>query len=99
MLGCKELFARLRCNHTDTQPWPWHCLSFPGIGILTLLSFMEFLLDSNLGVPTVKNYISSVKSAFKAASVSIEVFASPQLALALSSSARHGVLKFPLNQY
>jgi integrase len=60
-------------------------LSFPGIGILTLLSFMEFLLDSNLGVPTVKNYISSVKSAFKAASVSIEVFDSPQLALALSS--------------
>jgi integrase len=63
-------------------------LSFPGIHIYTLLSFMEFLLDSGLSIPTVKNYISSVKSSFKASNISIQVFESPQLALAMSSLSK-----------
>jgi hypothetical protein len=62
--------------------------SFPGINIYTLLSFVEFLLDSNLSMPTVKNYVSSVKSAFKSSNVSIQVFDSPQLALAMSSLSK-----------
>jgi hypothetical protein len=58
---------------------------FPGISIFTLLSFMEFLLDSNLSAPTIENYVSSVKSAFKSCNLCIQVFDSPQLTLALSS--------------
>jgi integrase len=58
---------------------------FPAISIHTLLSFIEFLLSSSLSVPTVKNYITSVKSFFKANGVSVEVFSSHHLTLALSS--------------
>jgi hypothetical protein len=53
--------------------------------IHTLLSFIEFLLYSNLSVPTVKNYITSVTSFFKSNSISVEVFASHHLTMALSS--------------
>jgi hypothetical protein len=60
-------------------------VSFPLITIHTLLSFIEFLLFSNLSVPTVKNYITSVKSFFKSNSISVEVFASHHLTLASSS--------------
>jgi hypothetical protein len=63
----------------------FHDVQFPGISIFTLLSFIEFLLDSNLSIPTVKNYVSSVKSAFKSSNISIEVFNSQQLSLALAS--------------
>jgi hypothetical protein len=48
-----------------------HDVQFPGISIFTLLSFIEFLLDSNLAIPMVN--------------ISIEVFNSQQLSLALAS--------------
>jgi integrase len=49
---------------------------------------VEFLLDSNLSIPTVKNYVSSVKSSFKSSNVSVQVFESPQLALAMASLSK-----------
>jgi hypothetical protein len=63
----------------------YYDVSFPVISIFTLLSFIEFLLDNKLSVPTVKNYVSSIKSAFKTSNVPITAFESPQLTLALSS--------------
>jgi hypothetical protein len=67
----------------------YYDVSFPLISIYTLLSFIEFLLSSNLSVPTVKNYISSIKSHFKANNVCVEVFSSHHLTLALSSLKLH----------
>jgi hypothetical protein len=59
----------------------YYDVAFPVISVFTLLSFM----DNNLSVPTVNNYISSIKSAFKTTNVPISAFESPQLTLALSS--------------
>jgi hypothetical protein len=56
-----------------------------------MLSFLEFLIASNLSVPTVRNYVSSIKSFFKLHNVSIQVFESPQLSLALSSLSKNWV--------
>jgi hypothetical protein len=75
-------------------------LSFPGINIYTLLSFMEFLLDSGLSIPTVKNYISSVKSSFKVSNVSIQVFESPRLSFVAGGFRKTGfVFTTVLNAY
>jgi hypothetical protein len=49
------------------------------------LAFIEFLLNSGLAVPTVKNNVTSVKSCFKSNGISVEVFSSHQLSLALAS--------------
>jgi integrase len=67
----------------------YYDVPFPVISIFTLLSFIEFLMDNNLSVPTVKNYISSIKSAFKTSNVSISAFESTQLTLALSSLSKN----------
>jgi hypothetical protein len=64
-------------------------VAFPVISVFTLLSFIEFLMDNNLSVPTVKNYVSSIKSAFKTTNVPISAFESPQLTLALSSLSKN----------
>jgi site-specific recombinase XerD len=67
----------------------YYDVSFPAIGIHTLLSFIEFLINSNLSVPTVKNYVSSIKSFFKANSLPSEVFISHHLTLALASLSKN----------
>jgi hypothetical protein len=67
----------------------YYDVSFPAIGIHTLLSFIEFLINSNLSVPTVKNYVSSIKSFFKANSLPSEVFLSHHLTLALASLTKN----------
>jgi hypothetical protein len=64
-------------------------VAFPLIGIHTLLAFIEFLIASDLAVPTVKNYVSSVKTYFKSNGVNIEVFNSHQLALTLASLSKN----------
>jgi hypothetical protein len=51
----------------------YYDVAFPLIGIHTLLAFIEFLMSSDLAVPTVKNYISSIKTYFKCNGVNIEV--------------------------
>jgi hypothetical protein len=63
-------------------------LAFPNISIFTLLSFIEFLYDNALTVPTIKNYISSIKTKFSSSNVSVEVFNSPQCSLTLSSLSK-----------
>jgi integrase len=64
-------------------------LAFPNISIFTLLSFIEFLNDNNLTVPTIKNYVSSIKTKFSSCNVSVEVFLSPQCTLTLSSLSKN----------
>jgi hypothetical protein len=59
------------------------------VTVQTVLSFIEFLVASNLAIPTIKNYITSIKSHFKANSVSVEVFGSHHLTLALSSLSKN----------
>jgi hypothetical protein len=63
----------------------YYDVSFPAIGIDTLLLFIKFLINSNLSVPTVKNYVTSINSFFKANSLPSEVFLSHYLTLALAS--------------
>jgi integrase len=67
----------------------YYDVCFPAIGIHTLLSFIEFLINSNLSVPTVKNYVTSIKSFFKANSLPSEVFLSHHLTLALASLTKN----------
>jgi integrase len=55
------------------------------------LSFIEFLSDSSLSVPTIKNYISAIKSSFKLHNVPIQPFLSPQLTLTLASLNKNWV--------
>jgi hypothetical protein len=67
-----------RAQHTATVALAAFCIyydvSFPLVNIHTLLSFIEFRINSNLAVPTVKNYVSSIKSHFKSNGINIEVF-------------------------
>jgi hypothetical protein len=83
-------------QHTATIALALFCLyydvSFPSVHIFTMLSFLEFLIASNLSVPKVRDYVPSIKSLFKLHIVSIQVFESPQLSLALSSKK----IGFPL---
>jgi integrase len=64
-------------------------MAFPNIYIFTVLSFIQFLLDNDLLVPVVKNYVSSIKSKFKACNVSITVFDSSYCTLTLSSLSKN----------
>jgi hypothetical protein len=68
-----------------------HLLPFPRISLPTLLAFIEFLTFNSLSVPTIENYISSIKSHFNLAALSVSVFTSPQLALVLSSLEKNAV--------
>jgi hypothetical protein len=58
---------------------------FPYISVPTLLSFLEFLHFSGLAVPTIKTYFSSIKARFRVASLPLQPFSSPYLALAFIS--------------
>jgi hypothetical protein len=69
----------------------YYALQFPLITLHVLLSFIEFLLDSSLSVPTIKNYISAIKSSFKLHNVPIQPFLSPQLTLTLASLNKNWV--------
>jgi hypothetical protein len=53
-------------------------VSFSPLSLPTSLSFIHFLSLKSLQVPTIKNYISSIKSRF-CASLSCGVFDSPSL--------------------
>jgi uncharacterized membrane protein YesL len=64
-------------------------LAFPIISIFTLLSFIEFLHDNSLTVPTIKNYISSIKTKFTSSNILVQVFNSPQCALTLTSLSKN----------
>jgi integrase len=55
------------------------------INSFNILAFIEFLIESQLSVPTVKNYISSLKSRFKALGVRVAAFESPRVALVLTA--------------
>jgi hypothetical protein len=62
-------------QHTATMALALFCLyydvAFPAVHIFTLLSFLEFLIFSKLSVPSVRNYVSSIKSHFKLVNVSV----------------------------
>jgi hypothetical protein len=60
-------------------------LPFPQVDTFTLLAFVEFLVDSDLGRATIKIYISSITSYFSIFNISIHPFQSHQLTLALTS--------------
>jgi hypothetical protein len=50
---------------------------------------VEFLFDNNISVPTIKNYLSSIKSLFKLYNVHIMAFQSPQVSMALASLSKN----------
>jgi hypothetical protein len=60
-------------------------LPFPKVDTFTLLAFVEFLVDSDLGPSTIKNYISTIKSYFSIFNISVHSFQAHQLTLALTS--------------
>jgi hypothetical protein len=57
----------------------FHAVSFPGVSIFTVLAFVKFLYDNQISVPTIKNYLSSIKSLFKLHNLHIVAFQSPWL--------------------
>jgi hypothetical protein len=59
------------------------------LGVPTLLSFIEFLGDNHLAPPTIRNYISSVKSNFNSVGLCVSSFNSPQISLALLSLSKN----------
>jgi hypothetical protein len=42
-------------------------VSFPSVSVPTILSFIEFLADNGYVAPTIRTYISSIKSKFNSA--------------------------------
>jgi hypothetical protein len=58
---------------------------FPNVSLLVLLSFLQFLSVTSLSVPTIKNYLSSIKSKFQQVSLPLSNFSSPQLSLFITS--------------
>jgi hypothetical protein len=60
-----------------------HDVSFPGVLVFTILAYIEFLFDNGISVPTIKNYVSSLKSMFNLHNIPNGAFESPQVSLAL----------------
>jgi integrase len=56
-----------------------------------LLSFIEFLADNHLAPPTIRNYISSIKSNFNSVGLCVSAFNSPHISLALLSLSKNWV--------
>jgi integrase len=69
----------------------YHDVAFPGVSVFTVLAFIEFLNDNGISVPTIKNYISAVKSMFKLHNVACNAFDSPQISLALMSLTKNSI--------
>jgi hypothetical protein len=65
-------------------------VSFPSVSVPTILSFIEFLADNGYAAPTIRTYISSIKSKFNSAGLSVSSFSSPQVSLALISLSKIG---------
>jgi hypothetical protein len=69
--------------------WLWLFFASPFLFLfltfLFPLSFLEFLHLSVLAVPTIKTYFSSIKARFRVASLPLQLFSSPSLALAFIS--------------
>jgi hypothetical protein len=64
-------------------------LPFYKVDTFTLLAFVEFLVDIDLGPSSIKNYISSIKSYFSIFNISFHSFQSHQLTLALTSLTKN----------
>jgi hypothetical protein len=60
-------------------------LPFPHVSVATLLAFIEFLVDNNYNVATVKNYISSCKSKYKQLQLPIIAFQSELIKFSIRS--------------
>jgi integrase len=71
----------------------FHDVPFPGVSIFTVLAFIEFLFDNHISVPTIKNYLSSIKSLFKLHNVYIISFQSLQVSMALASLSKNCIPK------
>jgi hypothetical protein len=82
-----------KAHHTACFTLALFCLYydqlFPCISIQTLLSFIEFLNDNSISPPTIRNYISSIKTKFSSASIPITAFQSPQCTLTLTSLSKN----------
>jgi hypothetical protein len=74
-LACITL--ALFCLHFHTP--------FPHVSLPVLLSFLQFLTLNSLSVPTIKNYLSSIKSKFRQVGLPLAIFSSPQLSLFITS--------------
>jgi hypothetical protein len=70
-------------------------VNFPKISTHTLLSFIVFLSENELAVPTIRNYVSSINTRFKVLSIPIEVFESPHLTLMFTSLSKSQIFTAP----
>jgi hypothetical protein len=75
----------------------YHDIPFPGVSVFTILAYIEFLFDNGISVPTIKNYVSALKSMFKLHNVSHGPFDSPQVSLALLSLTKN-TIPAPINK-
>jgi integrase len=69
----------------------YHDIPFPGVSVFTILAYIEFLFDNGISVPTIKNYVSALKSLFKLHNVSHGPFDAPQVSLALLSLTKNTI--------
>jgi hypothetical protein len=89
--GWSRLTGRLHAAFYLALFCLFYDVHFPVVSIPVLLSFIEFISDNHLSPPTIRNYISSIKSKFKLAGVSVIAFDSSQLSLALVSLSKKWV--------
>jgi hypothetical protein len=61
-------------------------LEFPLLSEFSLLAFLEILVESSLGVATIKNYFSAIKSYFMSFNIPVT-----QLTLALTSLTKNSI--------
>jgi hypothetical protein len=71
-------------------------IPFPNVSLPVLLSFLQFLTLNSLSVPTIKNYLSSIKSKFRQLGLPLSVFSSPQLSLFITSLEKNSPTVLPL---
>jgi hypothetical protein len=93
--------STLQAHRTSTTALAMFCvffdLEFPLVSEITLLAFLEFLVESSLGVASIKNYFSAIKSYFMSFNIPVTNFASHQLTLALTSLTKNSNLFFHLH--
>jgi integrase len=79
-----------RANHTlAVKTLAAFCIlfsvQFPVVSTITLLTYIEFLVDNGLAPATIKNYLSAVQTTFRRLSIDITGFQSNLIKLSLRS--------------
>jgi hypothetical protein len=71
----------------------FHELPVKNIQIFTVLAFIEFLAFSKFSPPTIKNYISSIKSKLNILGIKTRAFQSPRVVIAITSLCKNKILQ------